>query len=218
MALAAGLLGGAGHCVGMCGPIAASWSLRDRGHNKVAWSAASENILYNLGRITTYAFIGGLMGAGGSFVGTAGTLVHAQRVVVIVAGAMMILLGLDVAGALGFAKKIEKPDAFIKAARFVMEGESPSRFYPLGLVLGLMPCGLSYTIFISAAASGDFFRGMAIALAFGLGTVPALFLFGTLVGATGAKLRGALYRVSGVVIALMGALYLYRGIAAYAHL
>ena len=51
-----GLTGGVGHCVGMCGPIVASYS--------IALSSRSflPHLLYGFGRVTTYAFLGATLG------------------------------------------------------------------------------------------------------------------------------------------------------------
>ena len=48
----------------------------------------------------------------------------------------------------------------------------------MGLVLGGLPCGLSYAAFAKALATGDVSAGLATTLAFGLGTLPGLLAIG----------------------------------------
>jgi hypothetical protein len=86
------------------------------------------------------------------------------------------------------------------------------RAYPLGLALGFLPCGLSYSAFAAAAATGRPARGLVLALAFGLGTLPALLLAGAVVSALSARARGLLYRAGGALVALLGVLFVLRGL------
>ncbi len=61
MAFITGLMG-FGHCVGMCGGLVGALSLSEAGR-KGGWLF---HLLYNIGRITTYTFIGGVVGWLGS--------------------------------------------------------------------------------------------------------------------------------------------------------
>jgi sulfite exporter TauE/SafE len=82
----------------------------------------------------------------------------------------------------------------------------------------LLPCGLSYTVFIASAGTGGLLPGMVTTLLFGLGTLPALLLFGTILSSISASLRGRIYRASGGVVIIMGIYFLFRGIRIYAGL
>ena len=64
---AAGLAGGAGHCIAMCGPIVASLGLAAPA-GQGALAAVARTLPYHLGRVTTYGLIGAVMGLTGSFV------------------------------------------------------------------------------------------------------------------------------------------------------
>src|SRR6266536_4613378 len=85
LALTTGLLGGFGHCAGMCGPLVASVGLVSS-PLLGARRALGGQLLYNAGRVTTYALLGALMGLTGSFVNTAGRLAGLQDVVAVLAG------------------------------------------------------------------------------------------------------------------------------------
>ncbi len=212
LAFVTGLLGGFGHCIGMCGPLVAAFSLHDRGRLPVL-----PHLLYNAGRVITYTFIGAVMGLSGSFVNTAGRIAGLQGTVSLLAGTLMVLMGLGIAGLLPSPARLEsKAGLFTRAAAPVMESASPLKYFPLGLLFGFLPCGLSYSIFLGAAATGGMPQGFLLCLLFGLATVPSLFLFGLAVGYLGARVRGLLYRAGGVAVIVMGLVFIRRGIASYA--
>lgn len=219
LALTTGIIGGFGHCIGMCGPLVASYTLARTSQPLPLFTRMAPHLLYNVGRITTYTLIGGIMGLSGSFVNVAGRLAGIQNVVALIAGVMMILMGIGIAGISGNTAWIEKHNlSVLRLAQRVVASSSLLRYYPLGIILGLLPCGLSYTVFIAAAGTGGLFPGMLTALLFGLGTLPALILFGAVMSLLSATLRNRIYRTSGALVILMGIYYLYRGISLYADL
>jgi uncharacterized protein len=59
--------------------------------------------------------------------------------------------------------------------------------YPLGVVLGFLPCGFLYAALTTTAASGSPLLGALGMLAFGLGTVPALVAVGVAGHAAGRR-------------------------------
>jgi sulfite exporter TauE/SafE len=219
LALVTGVLGGFGHCIGMCGPLVASYALVRATRPQPIFIRMAPHLLYNMGRITTYGLIGGIMGLSGSFVNVAGRLAGIQNVVAVVAGVMMIFMGLSIAGIAGTTAWIEKHNlSVLRTSQRVLASSSTLRYYPLGLLLGLLPCGLSYTVFIASAGTGGLLPGMLTALLFGLGTLPALLAFGAVMSSLSAALRGRIYRTSGVIVMIMGIYFLFRGLRLYANL
>jgi uncharacterized protein len=212
MAFVTGLLGGFGHCIGMCGPLVGSFALATGALGPRR--SITGQLAYHGGRITTYAILGAVMGLTGSFVNVAGRLAGIQDVVAVVAGVLMILLGLGAAGVSGALKRLEAR-ASARVVRFVrglLSGGGPGRLYPTGLALGLLPCGLSWTMFLGAAATGSVPEGLLLALAFGIGTVPALLLAGVAGTLVGARARGLLYRAGGVLVSILGGVFVARGL------
>jgi len=219
LALTTGIVGGFGHCIGMCGPLVASYALAATSPAAPLSVRLAPHLLYNAGRITTYAVVGGVMGLSGSFVNVAGRLAGIQNVIALIAGVVMIAMGLGIAGVHGRTAGIEKHNLpVLRAARLIISSPSATRFYPLGLLLGLLPCGLSYTVFIASAGTGGMLPGALTALLFGLGTLPALLVFGTVFSSLTASLRGRIYRTAGVIVVIMGFYFLFRGIKLYAGL
>jgi sulfite exporter TauE/SafE len=211
MAFVTGLLGGFGHCLPMCGPLVASFALA--GAPRGTARALQGQLAYHAGRLTTYALVGAVMGLTGSFVNVAGRLAGVTAAASILAGLVMILMGLGAAGVATAVKRVEaraagKVSAF---ARSLLEGGTAGRLYPLGLVLGLLPCGLSWTFFLGAAGTGHPAAGLLLALAFGLGTLPALLLAGAATTWLGARAKGALYRAGGLLVAALGVVFVLRG-------
>jgi sulfite exporter TauE/SafE len=214
-ALAAGLLGGFGHCLGMCGPLVGAFALAAGPRGTAA--ALQGQLAYHAGRITTYALVGAAMGLGGSFVNVAGRLAGVSAVASAMAGALMIAMGLGAAGLVGVARRLEARAAsrVSRLARALLEGGAAGRLYPVGLVLGLLPCGLSWSLFVGAAGTGSAAGGFLLALVFGLATLPALLLAGTVAGLLGARARGVLYRAGGLLVALLGLAFLLRGLGVH---
>jgi sulfite exporter TauE/SafE len=219
LALTTGIVGGFGHCIGMCGPLVASYALAAPAGPRPLSARLTPHLLYNMGRITTYGLVGGFMGLSGSFVNLAGRLAGIQNAVAVIAGFLMIVMGASIAGLLGPTAWIEKHNiSVLRSARRIIESPSSFRFYSLGLILGLLPCGLSYTVFIASAGTAGMLSGAATALLFGLGTLPALLLFGSLFSVLTPSLRGRLYRAGGMLVIVMGIYYLVRGMKLYAGL
>lgn len=220
LAFTTGLLGGFGHCIGMCGPLVASYTLR--GSPSPLYRASIINnflphLFYNIGRITTYMFIGAVMGLTGSFVNVAGRISGFQNTVAIIAGLLMILMGLSISGIAGGTAWLERHNNFIlKLAKNILQGESLWQYYPLGALFGFLPCGLSYTLFMAAAGTGNFLSGMFTMFFFGMGTLPSLLLFGFAASSISSRLRGILYKSAGVIVIIMGCLFILKGIRLYA--
>jgi len=206
-----GLLGGAGHCVGMCGPLVAGYAIALR-HRR----SAVPRILFHLGRVTTYGIAGGVVGASGSFLRFAAWVAPAQRFLLVATGALIALMGLSTGGWLPWARRIEGAsrigDTFASVARRAAEAGGLGAAYPLGMATGLLPCGLVYTALLSAARSGmdagspveAFLRGGLAMAAFGAGTIPALLLFGTAVSAATPRLRGTLEKIAAALLVAAG--------------
>jgi len=218
MAATAGMLGGLGHCSGMCGPIVAAFSMN--GDATGGKAPVAPQIFYNAGRVITYTVLGAVVGGLGSFVGVVAPLEGAQYALMAATGLLMVFMGLSIAGAMGRVMDIiERHNSLVlRLARGVLASKNSLKYLPLGLVLGLLPCGLSYSMLIGAAGSGGLMAGAGWMLAFGLGTVPAMFLIGVLAGRLGHLVRRRLYRAGGALVALMGLLYAYRGLSFYARM
>jgi uncharacterized protein len=213
-----GLSVGFGHCIGMCGPIAVSFSLKLIGR-PVIWP----HFFYNMGRVVTYALLGALMGYSGSFTATVARMAGLQQAILIFSGVMIILMGLSMGGWLPVGKifldSCHCPGIFSRGFQRVSSPPSSLAYFPLGLLLGLLPCGPVYTALIAAARSGmeanthwrGALWGMGMMLAFGIGTVPAMLLVARLANMGWLSHRKIICRISAVLMILMGGYFAAKG-------
>ena len=218
--LTTGFTVGFGHCIGMCGPIVVSLSL-----NLKKPGVVLPHLLYNAGRITTYAVLGGLMGLTGSFTGVASNMEAIQKAAMVFAGVLIMVMGTAMTGWLPRSRIFENTISLERFLTRALQRLSGSRsglaYFPLGLLLGLLPCGPVYTALIAAARAGmeapgslsGVAKGMGLMAAFGLGTVPALFLVAKLADLGWLmKWRSALYKAGGLLMAAVGAYFVVSGI------
>ncbi len=206
-------LGSFGHCLGMCGGIVIAYSSTkiDDKYSKLMQSFA--HLIYSFGRITTYIMLGAIFGAIG---GVAQFNGYTMATMTIVAGIFMILAGLSLLGKLKFLTKLEH--SFSKAKwyqdifRQVLRSRSLYSFYILGLLNGLLPCGLVYFFAVTAASTGSPLWGAFVMLIFGLSTVPALFTLGYFTGLfTKSSFRQIMMNMASLIVILFGLYTLYRG-------
>ena len=175
-ALAAGFLGGV-HCAGMCGGIAASLSAATRG------PTIPRQLAFNFGRIASYAAAGGAVGASSGALLGAGPVLAAQTAMLVAANALMILLGLYVAGWGRALVRLEAAGGGLwrriePLRRRCFPIDSTPRALAAGAVWGWVPCGLVYSMLALAFASGSALDGAFVMLAFGVGTLPNLLAAG----------------------------------------
>lgn len=214
-AFLAGLLG-SGHCFGMCGGIAGSLgAISGMGGSR---SMAMPALQFNGGRLTGYAVLGalagGILGAAGEIMALAplGKWLRAVTALMVLLIGLRFLLdwrGVDAIerGGAGLWRRI-MPVAVRISQRHDWLGR-----VGLGICWGFLPCGLVYTVLITAASTGSAATGAATMLAFGLGTLPAMLGLTLAAPALGAFLADRLVRrivgFSLVVLALWMALGLY---------
>ena len=206
-------LAGSFHCIGMCGGIVAALAMT-RGGQPLA-SRLTSQLCYNLGRITTYTLLGALAGLAGSSLNLMALKAASSWFLI---GANLFVISIGLSSALGFSawnlSSLEGRGGRFFAAPLklaVSSGASLAAF-PLGLLLGLLPCGLVYAPLMAAAASGGPALGAATMAALGLGTLPVLLLFGTASSAVSGRLRSVMQRLAGLLVALMGAAGLWRAL------
>jgi sulfite exporter TauE/SafE len=218
--LATGFAVGFGHCVGMCGPIAVSLSLNLKGRG-VLWP----HLLYNAGRVVTYTILGGIMGATGSFTLVAAHIEGIQRGALIFAGLLVAAMGLAMSGWVSlpnlFGDRLNADGPVARGFRKLSRIRSTAAYLPIGLLLGLLPCGPVYTALLAAAGAGmkaagifdAIVSGMLLMLLFGIGTVPALFLVAKLADMGWLKNRETVYRVGALLMVAVGIYFIVKGVS-----
>lgn len=207
-ALAVGFFGSA-HCIGMCGPIAIALPVPQSN----AFNFVSGRVLYNIGRIFTYSFLGALFGLLGSRIVIAGF----QQFATIILGVVILLV---IITPFKYKAKITQHNLVQKISlpiksgigELFKQGTIPSMFL-IGVLNGFLPCGLVYIAIAGAIASGDAVSGMMYMTLFGLGTFPAMFLatvFGRFIN---LNIRKKLSKAVPVFAAILAILFILRGMA-----
>jgi sulfite exporter TauE/SafE len=200
------------HCVQMCGPIVLAYSLPLGSGSRAAQGLA--HLSYNVGRIVTYSLLGALAGVAGGLVRDLSGFKNAAT---ILAGALMVLAGVLMLGALGRSGLVQinafKPGSAIsRLVSRVLQSTTPRSKLGLGLVLGLLPCGLVYAALMKAAETASPLGGALTMLAFGAGTAGALFVMGMFSSTVGRWLGKRSNLIAAVMVILVGAYLLYRGL------
>ena len=200
-------LAGAGHCAGMCGGIVSALALQMPGKSAAGGAAWTIHLAYNLGRITSYALAGALMGALGSFGLLLDKALPVQLALYVAANLMMVALGLYLTGISGALAFTERAGQWLwrriqPATRRFLPVRGPAQAFPLGLLWGWLPCGLVYSVLAMALLTGSALRGAATLLAFGLGTLPNLMLAGLLLARFRSVIQGRALRLGAGLLVL----------------
>ncbi len=206
-------LGSFGHCIGMCGGIVIAYTSAkiDPKSSKTMQSIA--HLIYSLGRVTTYTAMGAIFGAIGGVLSFNGIAI---ATLTIIAGIFMILAGLSLIGKLKFLTILEhsfaKTSWYQKIFREVISSKSLTSFYILGLINGLLPCGLVYFFAVTAASTGSPLWGAFVMLVFGLSTIPSLFALGIFAGIfTKSSIRKTAMSLASIIVIAYGIYTIYRG-------
>lgn len=175
-ALLAGLLGG-GHCAGMCGGIAGM--LVARGGK--GWRQA---LCHHLGRIGSYALIGGIAGTVGEVALFADHILPVQQALWWLAQVMLLAVGLYLAGIWPGVRHIEALGGGVWRALStflprLLPTDTAGKALLAGAIWGWLPCGLVYSLLVTALASGSGPQGALTLAVFGLGTLPNVWLIGS---------------------------------------
>jgi len=206
--LTIGLIGSF-HCIGMCGPIVVALPLKK--HNLL--SKITGAILYNSGRVFTYSVIGILFGLLGRGIHLAGF----QQWTSIILGIVMIITVLFpyffrekiTIGSLfsGFASRL------IVRLKRLFTDRSYSSLLMIGILNGLLPCGLVYVAVAGAINSGTVVSGAFFMMFFGIGTIPLLLvaiLAGNLIG---YQVRSKMLKIVPYFVFMLGVLFILRGMS-----
>ena len=203
-----GLLGSV-HCIGMCGPLVMALPLSNK-TNLQKWGSL---FLYHFGKISSYSLLGVLLGLFGSQL----PLYGVQENLSIVMGSIMVLYVVYVfiikskktTGGKVFFNFLYTP--IVKKLADLFKQRNNSSYYLIGILNGLLPCGMVYLALTSALATQDVIQGGLLMAFFGLGTIPALIMVAMGGQYFGVVFRRKLQRLLPIFIFSMGLLLILRG-------
>ncbi|MCD8084145.1 MAG: sulfite exporter TauE/SafE family protein [Clostridiales bacterium] len=191
------------HCIAMCGGLNLAQSISS-GNIK----PLRRSILYNLGRLTSYTLIGGILGLIGE---KAAITLRVRGVIGLVAGGFMLLMGIHMLGGISlpvrfFPRLIGKLSAKIQSV-------GKHSFFAVGLANGLMPCGPLQSMQVYAIASGSMLAGALSMFFFCLGTIPLVFTFGLAAGMLKMHWRQRMLQVGSILLVIMGIFMIQNNLA-----
>lgn len=192
------------HCVAMCGGICITQCAAKEGDNsaKVSkFAALRPSLLYNLGRVISYTVVGGMVGALGSVVSFSGTM---KGIVQILAGAFMIIMGLNMLNVFPWLRRLNPRMPKIFAKKIYKQSAKNNSPLFIGLLNGLMPCGPLQAMQLYALSTGDPIKGAFSMFLFSVGTFPLMFAFGALSSFLSKKFTGKMMKASAVLVLVLG--------------
>lgn len=182
------------HCIAMCGGLNLAQSMGGENLHPLRGS-----LLYNLGRLTSYTLIGGILG----FIGEkAAITLRVRGLIGLIAGILMLLMGIHMLTGFSLPRRfrLKLPKWLTgKLAAFQKLGS-----FAIGLVNGFMPCGPLQSMQLYAIASGSFLSGAASMFFFCLGTIPLVLLFGATAGILKQKTRQKMLQLGAAMLILIG--------------
>ncbi len=199
------------HCVQMCGPIVLTYSVAAN-TDAARRSQLGLHLAYNTGRTLTYMLLGAIAGLAGGTMTWVGRVAGIENVAAIVAGVAMVITGLVL---LGFGLKSWRgfalPGRFLRPVGKLITSRSVASKFALGLLMGLLPCGLVYAALMKAIGTATPLAGALTLMAFGLGTSVALVVLGLGSSAATRKIARWGTTVSAITVMAMGAILIARG-------
>lgn len=203
-ALSLGILS-AFHCIGMCGPIALALPV----HGRSPFMKNISILIYNLGRVFTYALLGLVFG----FIGESFVLFGFQQKLSIGLGVLILLI----VAFPHFRKKLPSLNfpfiAKLKTRIISQFQKSDLRsLFIIGLLNGLLPCGMVYIAIAGALTSGTVLNSVVFMVAFGLATVPFMFSVSYVGQLISINARNFIRKAQPIIITITAILLILRGL------
>ena len=201
---------GSFHCVGMCGPIALSLPYQDVTRVKTA----SNVLLYNFGRITTYALIGLIFGLIGKSIALAGV----QQGLSITVGVLLLLAAFSIINLEKQLVKLPLLDILFHKVKHRLaillnqKSNKRSTLFAVGFFNGFLPCGLVYMAIVGAISTGDIFSGSFYMTIFGIGTFPTMVSMAFVGNLISLNFRRNIQKVIPFMLFAFAVLFILRGL------
>ncbi len=202
-------LAGSGHCLGMCSAFGLAVSA-GAGNARVL---LLRHVAYQLGKGTSYAFLGVVLLLVTSWAASEWPLLQLQRWIALLVGMVMILTGVLLLTERRLPQRWMRwwdGSAACGAIGALWQSPSLLKSVLIGWVNGFLPCGLSLVALLFLTRNGSTLGTALGAYVFTFGTLPALLLVGWIGQRFGARSRRWWVRVSGLVMIVFGLLTLVR--------
>lgn len=199
-----------GHCLGMCGSLVSAFFIKFGEDNK----GVLPYVGYHGARISVYTLIGLVAALIGLALVSTGIVGKVQGILQIVAGTVVILLGLDILGWSPFRLPVIRvPIGLFRTAFMKATEKGPIAGAAMGGVMnGFMPCALTLAMAVKATSVEQLHQGPLLLLAFGLGTLPSMLFVSVLFGKLGSKVRGLMLKLAAVFVIGLGISTIHQGV------
>lgn len=195
------------HCIGMCGPIALAVPVHRQNNVTIIFGA----LQYNIGRILSYSVLGSIVGIVGISIHTFGILQWLS----VLSGLFLIIYA--------WRKYLSKlfrhhlPTLPIQkylnfALGKIIKSKHPMKLSFLGMLNGLLPCGMVYAALLNALLTGEIVGSALAMVFFGIGTLPAMVGVIYMANKITPKLRAKFNKVVPYLISIVGLLIVLRGL------
>jgi len=211
LAFIAGVLG-SGHCLGMCGALVSGYFM-NVGKSK----SYLPYFAYQFARILVYIMIGLLAASLSTVLVSGGMVGKVQSVLQMVIGAIVIILALGILGLVPWQGSMK-----LLPMNWLRKGYASARTRgPLygaiiaGFLNGLMPCPLTFAMYVQATTPASVMEGGLLMLAFGAGTLPTMLFISFAFAKMGASIRGIMLKSAAIIMIFMGSNTIYKGLTFY---
>lgn len=194
------------HCIGMCGPITAALPTKSNSN----FGVFLKLMQYHLGRILTYSFLGLLIGNIGLTLSTFGIL----QWISIISGVLLVFFAWEKY----FPARFNWPllgniTTFVsKNIGKIVRSNSPFKLIALGMLNGLLPCGMVFIALTNALLTGNPFSSATAMVFFGLGTLPAMITVGFMLNKISVSLRSKMNKALPYLLTIVGVMIVLRGL------
>lgn len=205
-AIIMGLAGGL-HCAGMCGPLVLAATAKN--------PFLGNKLIYNVGRILTYGILGMLAGALGGII----QFTAFQNIVAYLIGGFLLLLGFGAINGVRvpyLSYLVHRFTAWLKTIFGKFLQRKRNMFF-LGMLNGLLPCGLTYLALTYCFTLDSFAEGFLFMILFGLGTIPVMVGVLWLLGITLRNFNLNYRRLSMIVLLGIGSLVIGRTLISHSN-
>lgn len=200
-------MAGSMHCAGMCGPLVAALPTPE--HRSASFMAG--RIAYNVGRVSTYAILGAVVGLGGSALSMA---IHGMTVSV-VSGVLMIMLAsaqLLLHWSVPVPAQVHRLlQPTRKRLATLMQHHSVAAMAGVGMLNGLLPCGMVTAALVGAAGAGSALNAAGFMTAFGMGTAPMMTALAVGLPMATGRWKNRFRTAAPIVALLLGVVITVRG-------
>ena len=174
-----GLLAGVSSCAALVGGLVLSMSkqwIEMYSERSSILKKFQPHLMFNIGRIISYAVLGGVIGAIGGKLQISLTF---TSVLIVAVSVMMLFLALQMLGVKAFRRFQFTMPKFI-TRHIADETKFQGKYMPflMGALTFFLPCGFTITAQGLALISGGAMQGALIMFFFALGTAPALLAIG----------------------------------------